>query len=79
MCYLKVSDDGGVVINGLAVHSLPHAFPVKSELLHGLLLGKVRPFVEHLSGSLVLEPWHVEEPLGGAHVRRHGDQLNLQQ
>lgn len=74
-----MSDDRGVIINGLAVHGLPHALPVKGELLHGLLLGKVRPLVEHLSGGLMLESWHVEEPLGGAHVRRHGDQLNLQQ
>lgn len=60
--YLKVSDDGGVVVNGLSVDSLSHALAIEGKLLHGLLLGKVRPLVEELTRGLVLEPWHVEEP-----------------
>lgn len=61
--YLQVSDDRWVVVNGLAVHSLSHALSIKGELLHGLLLGEVWPLVEHLPWRLVLEAWHVEEPL----------------
>ena len=76
--YLQVSDDRGVVVDGLAVHSLPHALPVEGELLHRLLLGEVRPLVEHLPRSLVLEARHVEEALRGTDVRRHGDSLYLQ-
>lgn len=71
--YLQVSDDRGVVVDGFAVHCLPHAFPVERELLHGLLLGEVRPLVEDLPRRLVLEARHVEEPLRRAHVSRHGD------
>lgn len=69
--YLEVSDDGRVVVDGLAVHSFPHAFAVEGELLHGLLLRKVRPLVEELPGRLVLEPRHVEEARRRADVRRH--------
>lgn len=76
--YLQVSDDGGVVVDGLAVDGLPHALAVEGELLHGLLLGKVGPLVEELPRGLVLEPRHVEEPRRRADVCRHGDQLNLQ-
>ncbi len=68
-----MSDDGGVVVDGLAVHGLPHAFPVEGELLHRLLLGEVRPLVEDLPRGLMLETRHVEEPLRRANVRRHGD------
>lgn len=71
--YLQVSDDRRVVVNGFAVDGFPHAFAIESELLHCLLLGKVGPLVEDLSRRLVLEPWHVEEPLRRAHVCRHGD------
>lgn len=60
--YLKISDDRWIIINGLAVDSFPHALAIKSELLHGLLLGKVRPLVEQLTRCLVLEPRHMEEP-----------------
>lgn len=63
MCYLQVSDDRGVIVDGFAVHGLPHALPVKGELLHRLLLSKVRPLVENLPRRLVLETRHVEEPL----------------
>ena len=66
--YLQVSDDRRVVVDGFAVHGLPHAFPVEGKLLHGLLLGEVRPLVEHLPRRLVLEPRHVEEPLRRANV-----------
>lgn len=79
MCYLQVSDDRRVVVNGFAVHGLPHAFPIEGELLHGLLLSEVRPLVEHLPRRLVLEARHVEEPLRRANVCRHGDRLNLQE
>lgn len=72
-----MSDDGRVVVDGFAVHGLSHAFPVERELLHGLLLGEVRPLVEHLPRGLVLEARHVEEPLRRPNVRRHGDPLNL--
>lgn len=71
--YLQVSNDRWVVVDGFAVHSLPHAFPVEGELLHGLLLGEVRPLVEHLPRRLMLEPRHVEEPLWRANVCCHGD------
>jgi len=76
--YLQVSDDRRVVVDGLAVHGLPHALPVEGELLHGLLLGEVWPLIEHLPRRLVLEARHVEEPLRRAHVSRHDDPLNLQ-
>lgn len=69
--YLKISDDRWIIVNGLAVDSFPHALAIKSELLHGLLLGKVWPLVEQLPGSLVLEPGHVEEPRRGADIGRH--------
>lgn len=71
MRYLEVSDDGRVVVDGLAVHCFPHALAVEGELLHGLLLRKVRPLVEELPGRLVLEPGHVEKARRGADVRRH--------
>lgn len=60
--YLKISDDRWIIINGLAVDSFPHTLAIKSELLHGLLLGKVWPLVEQLTRCLVLEPRHMEEP-----------------
>lgn len=63
MHYLQVSDHRGVVVNGFAVHSLPHTFPIEGELLHRLLLSEVRSLVKYLPWGLVLEPWHVEEPL----------------
>lgn len=64
MCvYLQVSDNRWVVVDGFAVHSLSHALPVKGELLHRLLLGEVWSLVEDLPRRLVLEAWHVEEPL----------------
>lgn len=71
--YLQVSDNRRVVVDGFAVHGLPHALPVKGELLHRLLLGEVWPLVENLSRRLMLEAWHMEEPLRRADVRRHGD------
>lgn len=71
--YLQVSDDRRVVVDGFAVHGLPHAFPVEGELLHRLLLGEVWPLVKDLPRRLVLEARHVEEPLRRADVRRHGD------
>lgn len=71
--YLQVSDDRWVVVNGFTVDGFPHAFAVERELLHCLLLGKVRPLVEDLPRRLVLETRHVEEPLRRAHVCRHGD------
>lgn len=70
--YLQVSDDRRVVVNGFAIDSFPHAFAIEGELLHCLLLGKVGPLVEDLPRCLVLETRHVEEPLRGAHVCRHG-------
>lgn len=75
--YLQVSDDRRVVVDGLAVDGLPHALAVEGELLHGLLLGEVRPLVEDLPRCLVLEPRHVEEPRRRANVCRHGDWLDL--
>lgn len=71
--YLQVSDDRRVVVNGFAIDGFPHAFAVKRKLLHCLLLGKVGPLIEDLPRRLVLETRHVEEPLRGAHVCRHGD------
>lgn len=73
--YLQVSNDRRVVVNGFAVDGFPHAFAIEGELLHCLLLGKVRPLVEDLPWRLVLETWHVEEPLRRAHVCRHGDNV----
>lgn len=73
--YLQVSDDRWVVVNGFAIDGFPHAFAVERELLHCLLLGKVGPLVEDLPRCLVLETRHVEEPLRGAHVCRHGDNV----
>lgn len=64
-------DDRGVVVDGLAIDGLPHALPIEGELLHGLLLGEVRPLVEHLPRRLVLEARHVEETLRRADVGRH--------
>lgn len=64
-------DDRRVVVDGLAIDGLPHALPVEGELLHGLLLGEVRPLVEHLPRRLVLEARHVEETLRRADVGRH--------
>lgn len=78
--YLQVSNDRGVVVDGLAVDSLTHALAVEGELLHGLLLGEVGALVKELPWCLVLEPRHVEEPWRGAGVRRHGQSaapLNL--
>lgn len=69
--YLKVSDDRWVVVDGFAVHGFPHALAVEGELLHGLLLRKVRPLVEELPRGLMLEAGHVEEPWRGADLRRH--------
>lgn len=63
VCYLQVSDDRWVVVDGFAVYCLPHPFPVEGELLHRLLLSEVRPLVENLPRRLVLETRHVEEPL----------------
>ena len=71
--YLQVPDDGGVVVNGLAVDGLAHALAIEGELLHGLLLGEVRPLVEHLARRLVLEARHVEEARRRGDVGRHGD------
>ena len=71
--YLQVPDDGGVVVDGLAVDGLTHALAVEGELLHGLLLGEVRPLVEHLARRLVLEARHVEEARRRGDVGRHGD------
>lgn len=53
--YLQVSDDRGVIIDGLAVDCLAHALAVEGELLHSLLLSEVGPLVEHLPRRLVLE------------------------
>lgn len=61
--YPQVLDDGRVVVDGFAVDGLPHAFAIEGELLHGLLLGEVRPLVEDLPRRLVLEARHVEEAL----------------
>lgn len=66
-----MSNDGWVVIDGLAVHGFPHALSVEGELLHGLLLRKVRPLVEELPRRLMLEARHVEKTWRGADVRRH--------
>lgn len=75
MCrYLQVSDDRGVVVDSFAVDRFSHAFAVKGELLHRLLLGEVRALVEQLPRCLVLEPRHVEETGWRADVRRHFDQ-----
>lgn len=71
--YLKISDDRWIVINGFAVHSFPHALAIKSELLHSLLLGKVRPLVEQLTRCLVLEPRHMEEPGRWTNICCHSD------
>lgn len=71
--HLQEADDWRVVVDGLAVDGLAHPLAVEGQLLHGLLLGEVRPLVEELARSLVLEARHVEEPRRGAHVRSHGD------
>lgn len=71
--YLQISDDRGIIIDGLAVNSFPHALAIKSELLHGLLLGKVWPLVEELPRCLVLKSRHVEESGRRADICCHGD------
>lgn len=71
--YLQMSDDWRVIVDGFAVDGLPHALTIKGELLHGLLLGEVWPLIEDLPRCLVLETWHVEEPLRRANVCRHFD------
>lgn len=68
-----MSDDWRVIVDGFAVDGLPHALTIKGELLHGLLLGEVWPLIEDLPWCLVLETWHVEEPLRRANVCRHFD------
>lgn len=75
--YLEVSNNRGVVVDGLAVDCFPHAFAIKRQLLHGLLLGKIWPLVEELPWSLVLKPRHMEKPWWGTDVCRHGDQWSL--
>lgn len=67
-----MSNDRRIVVDGFAVDGLPHSFAIKGELLHCLLLGKVRPLVEYLPRRLVLETGHVEEPLRRTDVCRHG-------
>lgn len=70
-----MSDDRWIVIDGFAVDGFSHALAVEGELLHGLLLGEVGPLVEQLTGGLVLEARHMEEPRRGADVCRHGHGL----